>query len=113
MSLSTDLAASDSGKLGDDQGTWRQYILDHIDYIKRRSTTYDIDGPLMNFYRYDLKRFLKAHLRRQRDIAWIVLLLNDMHNDFEFVNPGKYVIPTDDLINALYHSYITIASNSF
>lgn len=113
MSLSTDLAASDTDKLGDDQGTWRQFILDHVDYISKRSITYDIDGALMNLYRYDLKRFLKTHLSRQRDIAWIVLLLNDFHNDFEFVNPGKYIIPSDELVNGLYHSYITITNNSF
>ena len=115
MTLSALLGQSQRSSLGDDQGGWRQFVLDHLDYISKRSKTYDIAADLMNLYRYDLKRFLKDYpgIKRNEDIAWIVLLLNDLPNDFSFVNPGKYIIPSDDLIKTLYHSYVTIHSNSF
>jgi hypothetical protein len=112
MSLSDLLAASQQNSLSDDQATWRQYVLDHLDYIAGQSQSFTIDAVLINQYRYDLTRYLKNELSRQLDIAWIVLLLNDMANDFDFDQPGNYKIPTDRLINDLYHVYIAIVANS-
>lgn len=98
--------------MSDDQGSWRQFILDHLDYIERNSTTYDIDEPLMQLYRYDLNRFLKDYLKRNVDLGWIVLLINNLANDFQFDQAGKYVIPLDETISALYHRYRAIVSNA-
>jgi len=95
-----------------DQGPWRQYVLDHIDWLKARIQPTEIQDLLMNQYRYDLERFLRDEVRLQLDVAWIVLLLNDMSCDFEFVQPGTYLIPQDALINSLYHSFATLRANS-
>lgn len=111
MSLSQLLDKSQQDSMGDDQSTWRQFILDHLDYIAKNSRRYDIDANQMTEYRYDLKRYLKNELTLHFDIAWIVLLLNDLFNDFDFDQPGIYVIPNDRLINDLYHTYITISAN--
>lgn len=113
MGLSTLLANEQNNSRGDDNGPWRQFILDHLDYMARRSTRYNLDGPLINQYRYNLKHFLKDHLKRREDIDWIVLLLNNLHNDFEFADPVTLIIPTDKLIQDLYHSYISVISNPF
>ena len=113
MSLITMLSVGQNGNFGDDQGLWRQFVLDHLDFIARRSTTYEIDSSLMNLYRYDLKRFLREHLKIHGDLAWIVLLLNNLSNDLEWETEGSYVIPDNSLISQLYHSYITISSNRF
>ncbi len=113
MSLITLLASSQNGNFGDDQGPWRQFILDHLDFIANRSRTYEIDSPLMNLYRYDLKRFLRENLKIHGDLAWIVLLLNNLRNDFEWNVEGSYIIPDSNIIAQLYHSYITISTNSF
>lgn len=95
-------------KFSDDQGSWRQFILDHLDYIAQRSNSYMIDADLMYGYRYDLQRYLKENQRIHQDIAWIVLLLNNMGSDLEFDTPGEYVIPNDTLIQNLYYSYMTV-----
>jgi hypothetical protein len=108
MGLSDLLQNSQRNTTSDDQGAWRIFILDHLDYIAKYSKTYDIDAPLMNQYRYNLNHFLREHLQRREDIGWIVLLLNSLHNDFEFFETGHFVIPQDKLITDLYHSYITI-----
>lgn len=113
MSLIAMLSVGQNGNFGDDQGLWRQFVLDHLDFIARRSQTYEIDSLLMNLYRYDLKRFLREHLKIHGDIAWIVLLLNNLSNDLEWETEGSYVIPDNSLISQLYHSYITISSNPF
>jgi hypothetical protein len=96
--------------MSDDQGPWRQFILDHLDYIARRTAVYEITSLLMNQYRYDLARFLREHMSLRSDLAWIVILLNNMSTDLEFDTPGEFIIPTDELIDQLYHSYTTKAS---
>ena len=112
MSLSNLLTKTQRNTVSDDQGRWRMYCLDHLDYIAMRSTTYVIDAPLMNLYRYDLRRFLKHYLKRHEDIGWIVQLLNNMRNDFDFSEPGNLIVPEDSLITSLYHSYMTIQANA-
>jgi hypothetical protein len=110
MGLSAYLDETRLNSLGDDQGRWRQYVLDHLDYIAGFSRKYEIDAPLINQFRYDLKRFLKEYLSLQEDIAWIVLLLNNMPNDFSFSEAGEYTIPNDQDIKKLYHTFATITS---
>lgn len=112
MGLSTLIAQSTLNTVSDDQGPWRQFILDHLLYISIRSKTYLIEPDLMNLYRYDLKRFLKNYMKLHEDIAWIVLLLNDLPNDFSFDTSRNLVIPTDRFITDLYRSFRTIAANA-
>lgn len=112
MSLSELITDNQRNTVSDDQGKWRQFVLDHLDYIALRSTTFAIDAPLMNLYRYDLRRFLKDYLKRHEDIGWIVQLLNSLPNDFAFHESGNLVVPEDSLITKLYHSYISIVANA-
>ncbi len=112
MSLSTLITNSIKNTVSDDQGLWRQFILDHLDYIAARSRPFNVDAEVANLYRYDLSRFLSVKLMRHQDIAWIVLLLNSMSNDFAFDGPMTILVPTDDLIVRLYHSYISINANA-
>ena len=54
MSLSTILQNRLSTDMGDDSGPWRQFILDHLNYIALRSTSYSLEPELMYKYQYDL-----------------------------------------------------------
>lgn len=96
----------------DDQGSWRQFVCDHLDYIAVRSRTYNIKPEVMELYKYDLPRFLKDRMSLHWDIGWIVVLLNDLGSELGFSDYGNYVIPSDTLISNLYHSYKTIAANA-
>lgn len=111
MGLSALLSKAASGTTSDDQGPWRQFILDHLDYITQRSQIYTIEPDAMNRYQYDIKRFLFDKLQIHEDIAWIVRYLNYLPNDFSFNVPGDFVIPTDSLIIKLKHSFMTISAN--
>lgn len=73
--------------------------------------TYAIEPEVMNLYRYDLDRFLKDRMNRHADIAWIVKLLNNLPNDLSFDTAGDFLIPTDSLIQKLFHSYTSIKAN--
>lgn len=111
MSLSALLNTVANGTASDDNGPWRQFILDHLDYIAARSKTYTIEADAMNRYQYDIKRFLFDKLQVHEDIAWIVRYLNHLPNDFAFNTSGDFIIPTDSLIINLKHSFVTIQSN--
>jgi hypothetical protein len=112
MGLSTLINSSLNSTVSDDQGSWRTYILDHLDYLNLRSEVFAIEPELMNIYRYDLKRFLKDYMKRHEDIAWIVLLMNNLANDFSFDTAMNIIIPTDRLVLNLHMSYVTVTSNS-
>jgi hypothetical protein len=96
----------------DDQGPWRQFVLDHLDYIAKATRPVDLDILLINQYRYDLPRFLKERMGLRTDMAWIVVLLNNMTSDFDFKEPGTLIVPGDDTIINLYHSFSTITANA-
>lgn len=112
MGIANLLSSALDETVSDDRGRWRQFILDHLDYIKDRSTSFPISPELMNKYRYDLRRYLKYEMSRHKDIGWIVQLLNNIRNDFEFVDMTNLIVPTDSLITNLYFQYTTINSNS-
>lgn len=112
MSLSTILNQRLDDQLSNDGGRWRQFILDHLNYIQNRSQTYVADEQTITQYRYDFDRFIKEKIGRQKDITWIVLLLNNLPNDFSFADKTEYIIPSDDLISNLYLSYTTIQANA-
>lgn len=112
MGLSTLIDQVQRNTVADDGGKWRQFILDHLNYISLRSTVFVIEPTLMNLYRYDLRRFLKDYLHRHEDITWIVQLLNMMQNDFAFEEVTNLIVPEDSLITKLYQVYATISANS-
>jgi hypothetical protein len=111
MSLS-DLLEKAIDPHGDDQGPWRQFVLDHLDWIAVRSKSYLPSDVLMYQYRYDLVRYLKEARSRKTDIAWIVLLLNDIPSDFDFEEPQSLIIPSDELIQSLRGLFATVSGNA-
>jgi len=112
MGISSLLNSALETTVSDDKGEWRQFILDHLDYISNRSSTFPIEPELMNRYRYDIRSFLKYNMNRHQDIGWIVQLLNGLQNDFEFVDITNLIIPDDSLITQLYFQFKTVKSNS-
>jgi len=112
MGIAKLLSSSLEYTVEDDKGKWRQFVLDHLDYISARSTTFSISPELMNKYRYDLRRYLKSELNRHQDIGWIVQLLNNLRNDFQFVDITNLIVPDDSLITQLYFQYTTVTKNA-
>ena len=111
MGVSSSLQAVMTDSFGNDNGTWRQFVCDHLDYIQARSPTYLPEPEVMNQYKYDLSDYLKVGLSRKKNIGWIVCLLNGMASDLEFDESRTYVIPTDELISQLYTTYKSVLAN--
>lgn len=96
----------------DDQGTWRQFVLDHLDYIAHQSQSFLVDETVMNRYRYDMRLFLKENLNRHQDMLWVVQILNDVPTEFDFHGAMTLIVPTDDLLVGLYRTYRTQLANA-
>lgn len=111
MTLSQLLSDQLNSTVANDNGPWRQFVLDHLDYLARRTVPRTIDALEMNQYRYDLARFVKEKMQRSQDMTWIVLLLNNLSCHLDFKEPGDYVIPEDRLILDLYSLYVTTTAN--
>jgi hypothetical protein len=108
VSLSTLLSQKTAFDLSDDQGGWRQYILDHLDVIAASSQTYTLTPNLMYAYRYDLQRFLTQEMKQTKSLAWIVQLLNGWSCDFDFDQADTMIIPSQDFIQDKYNKYQTV-----
>ncbi len=93
--------------ISDDNGPWRQFVLDHADYIKENSELYSVGDQLINIYKYDLRRFLKDRMNRTEDIEWIFLIINDLKSDFDFDKTGNYWIPSDQFMIELFNNFQT------
>ena len=112
MSLTGLIASSITSEVGDDQAGWRQFVLDHIVYIRNLSKVTVISAEVMNQYRYNLKHYLKQVVRTHQDIGWIVQLLNELRSDMDFYIPGSFYIPQDNTIRDLYLTYATTRLNA-
>lgn len=113
MSLISLINRYNSGTISDDDGTWRQFVLDHADYIKTNSQLYEITESVMNIYKYDLRRFLKEKMGRNEDVEWIFLIINDLKSDFDFDVAKNYYIPADTFMINLYTNYQASLNQTF
>ena len=110
MSLKTDLQAEASNKYLDDNGPWRQFIIDHIPLIQANSKTVYPDGTIMQKYRYNVQWYMSYNIVTT-SIGWIFLLINDLASERDFYKSQVYYMPSDTYIDDLYHLFITTTSN--
>lgn len=90
---------------------WVQFVSDHLDYIASQSERFTIEAALINRYKYNLRLFLKENRQRNYDIAWIVLLVNQIPSDLYFSEVCTIYIPTDQFMKSLYQKYQTVSKN--
>jgi len=112
MSLVQLLTDAQRNTTQDDGGDWRRYILDHLDYLASRSPRHTVDETILFQYRGNVDWYIKNHLMQQEQIGWIVRLLNNFNNDFDFKSTGELIVPEDSLVIGLYQAYLTIQSNA-
>lgn len=111
VSLDVLMEQAHSKTISDDQGPWRQFVLDHLDYIQARSFVQTISPEVMYRYRYNLGQYLVDQNNRMEDMAWIVRLLNGMSCDLDFVGFSKIYLPSDRTLVDLHLQYTTVTQN--
>lgn len=89
---------------------WRQYVLDHRKHILEKSTLIAVDPNLMNTYTYRIRDFL-TKINTDASVDWIVLYINQLFVNDNFVDIAKLYIPDIGYIDKLYTQYQTNIAN--
>lgn len=110
MTLTDILSNQLSNVYLDQDDRWRQFIIDHKNYIKLNGQYYTVSAQVMSQCTFDLGRFLRQNAL-PRYFYWIILCINDISNDQEFtidmISPGFYV-PLETVIQDLYAKYVSM-----
>ena len=91
---------------------WKNFILDHKQYLIDKSTMAIISTSYMQGYRYSLRRYLRS-ISYNIHCAWIVGLVNNLPTDVMFTDTVNSLrLPPFSVIESLYTTYLTLKTNS-
>ena len=91
--------------LDDTDPEWLLFIKDHRKQILEESTVVYLTGSQMGRYEYHLRWFLEDN-KINTDLIWIILELNNVKMETEFVNIDKLYIPDRSMLINLRKQYI-------
>lgn len=106
ITLSTKLTHKTSSEgLDDTDPEWLLFIKDHRQQILEDSTIVYLDGNTIGRYEYKLRWFLEDN-KINTDLIWIILELNNVKMETEFVNLDKLYIPDRSMLIMLRKQYV-------
>lgn len=111
MGLITDLNTELNDVYMDDNGAWRQFVIDHLAYIQANASRVYPDATVMQKYRYDVKRYM-LYNTTLASMGWIFLLVNGLSSERDFTESQIYYLPDYSYIDELYHTYLTTSQTS-
>ena len=92
---------------------WKQFIRDHKSYLRSISPRIFPTNEIIAANRYDIKRWLR-HEGYTPSSWWIILCLNDLSSDIDFVMDNVFTslyVPRVDQLTTLYRLYLTTSQN--
>ena len=92
---------------------WKQFVRDHKTYLRSISPRIMPTNEVIAANRYDIKRWLR-HEGYTESSWWIVLCLNDLDSDIDFIMDNVYTalyVPRADQLVTLYRLYLTTSTN--
>lgn len=90
---------------------WVQFVRDHRRQLMNRAVTVNINPDRAFRLRYRPAQLLRE-LDRSPELAWIILLINDISSVRQFEGIESLLLPDDEeAIDDLYESYITYIRN--
>lgn len=90
---------------------WEIFVIDHKDIIKANSRTYTLSADVMSLHKYNLERWLRYETIPQELIS-IVLFINDIDTNMNFINITDILVPDLSYIISLYTQYQTTKSKT-
>jgi hypothetical protein len=85
---------------------WEQFIMDHKELIKENSVTHTIDSNKMHDVKFRLYQYMREQ-RYETSYIWIILFVNDIIDETNFVNLTSILIPKIEFIRDLYKQFIS------
>jgi len=89
---------------------WAQYVRDNLDTILASASWTELDPFTHNSMKYRLEDFLKDE-RLDPSIAWIVLIINQLGSNLDFIGLSRIKIPDIAVIRRLRSQYVSVRSN--
>lgn len=102
----TDIINDLNSKLNNQEKEWVQFIYDHYTLIRENSEWISIEPGTMKRYRYRPEDYLE-HLGKDKNLAWIMLLINQIPNRGYFEGLDKVLVPDQRYIEELRSKYET------
>ena len=84
---------------------WVQYVRDNLWYIRGTAQRIDLDVYRHNTMKYRLGEFIVETFNMPRDVAWIVLYINQLESDVDFRDLESILIPDMKVIDNLCNMY--------
>ena len=98
--------ATNSSFLEDD--AWIQFLLDHREYIRERSTITTLDEKTMNRYRYRIRDFLQDTDGTSADCEQAFKIINRLGSNLDFNDSLRAVyVPPTNVVKEIRNSYYT------
>lgn len=109
--LSGRITASFEDMRSDDLN-WNQFVRDHKEYIKSRSSVKTFDRAKMARYRYRPEEFYVDN-DGDKQATWIFLFVNDIRDISDFTeDKTTYIIPPKLKLRELWRIYSASANSS-
>ena len=89
---------------------WVHFIRDNLQTIMDSSVWYEVDPFKLNSKKYRLEDFLRDE-DISYDTAWIVLILNQLGSNMDFIGLKRIRIPSDTVLKQLRTQYTSLLSN--
>lgn len=97
-------------KFGNHDQKWVQYVRDHRQFLLKASVARTITSEDMFIYQYRLADYLRK-LHQDPSSTWIVMYLNQIDSDVNFMNLTSILVPDITELSNMYAQYETFASN--
>ena len=104
-----DLLAIKVNETDDTDPDWRNMVRDYKTQIIDNSVQYQVSLSLMDAVAYNSAKFLR-YISAKSSLRWIMLYINDIHTDINFINLTTIYVPNSGYIDDLYTTYQTITS---
>lgn len=83
---------------------WKQFVLDHLPWLKARAMVYDVTESVMPAVRYNIQRYM-LDKGIETQLWWIVLALNNFKSDMDF-DKNLYPREGEDTNNTYMRLYL-------
>lgn len=90
---------------------WVQFVRDHYTYLRNKSTPKIMSSVDMSITKYRIHEIL-AEMGMSPSVIWIVLLINQLPSENDFVDLTAILIPDMATIEQLHSTYNSIKSNT-
>jgi len=98
-------------KFSNDDYDWVHYLSDYYPRLRKKSVMISLNPFRLNTYRYRLTDFLSEH-NIPKEADWIVLLINQMGSEAEFVNRKWLLLPDMSDIELIRTEYDTVRAHA-